>query len=94
MMTSRRNFLTASAAAIAGLSAHEVLAAEMKKPKPGVPEKWDMTTDVVVAGSGPSGMGAAVAAIDAGAQVLVFEKGDNYGGCGIICAGTWHQGLA
>ena len=46
-----------------------------------------MTTDVVVTGSGPSGMGAAVAAIDGGAQVLVFEKGDNYGGCGIICAG-------
>lgn len=88
MLTSRRDFLcTASAAAIAGLSAREVLAAEMKKAKPGVPAKWDMTTDVVVAGSGPSGMGAAVAAVDAGAQVLVFEKGDNYGGCGIICAG-------
>lgn len=88
MLTSRRDFLcTASAAAIAGLSAREVLAAEMKKAKSGVPAKWDMTTDVVVAGSGPSGMGAAVAAVDAGAQVLVFEKGDNYGGCGIICAG-------
>ena len=58
MLTSRRDFLcTASAAAIAGLSAREVLAAEMKKAKPGVPAKWDMTTDVVVAGSGPSGMG-------------------------------------
>lgn len=89
MTTSRRTFLcgAASTAAVASLTAAQALAAEIKKPKPGMPSKWDMTTDVIIAGSGPSGMGAAVEAIDAGAKVVVFEKGDNYGGCGVISAG-------
>ena len=79
MTTSRRTFLcgAASTAAVASLTAAQALAAEIKKPKPGMPSKWDMTTDVIIAGSGPSGMGAAVEAIDAGAKVVVFEKGDN-----------------
>lgn len=51
------------------------------------PSKWDMTTDVLVAGSGIAGMSAAVTAIDLGAKVLVCEKGQNYGGCAIINGG-------
>ncbi len=84
--TSRRSFLQAmtAAAAGAGLSGFAAAsgAAELKAPA-----KWDMTTDVLVAGSGIAGMSAAITAIDLGAQVLVCEKGANYGGAAIINGG-------
>lgn len=51
------------------------------------PKKWDLTTEVLVAGSGIAGMSAAITAIDLGAKVLVCEMGKNYGGCAIINGG-------
>jgi succinate dehydrogenase/fumarate reductase flavoprotein subunit len=36
--------------------------------------RWDLEADVVVAGFGMAGIGAALAAADAGAQVLILEK--------------------
>ncbi len=83
-MSTRRFFLKASSlAAMIGLSTTGMktsIAAENNL-------NWDKTTEVVVVGSGPAGMGAAVTAIDNGAKVIVFEKGQNYGGCGVISAG-------
>lgn len=59
-------------------------------PTPGLlktPRKWDMTADVVVAGSGIAGMCAATAAVDGGSKVIVFEKRKNYGGAAVINGG-------
>jgi succinate dehydrogenase/fumarate reductase flavoprotein subunit len=42
--------------------------------KPWLPEKWDYEADVVVVGSGLAGVSTAIAAHDAGAEVLVLEK--------------------
>jgi succinate dehydrogenase/fumarate reductase flavoprotein subunit len=39
-----------------------------------LPKKWDMEADVVVAGFGSAGAGAALEAAGAGASVLIMEK--------------------
>lgn len=86
MDTSRRSFLAGAAASgFAGF-----LPSAFATPTPGLrklPAKWDLTTDVVVAGSGIAGMCAATAAVDNGAKVIVFEKGKNYGGAAVINGG-------
>lgn len=86
MEVSRRSFLAGAAASgFAGFAAPVFTA-----PTPSLlrtPSKWDMTTDVVVAGSGIAGMCAATAAVDNGAKVVVFEKGKYYGGAAIINGG-------
>ena len=86
MDTSRRSFL--AGAATAGFAG--CIPAAFAAPTPGLrraPAKWDLTADVVVAGSGIAGMCAATAAVDNGAKVLVFEKGKNYGGAAVINGG-------
>jgi hypothetical protein len=45
-----------------------------------VPAKWDIWTDVVVVGGGGAGLCAAIAAKEAGAQVLILEKNPYCGG--------------
>lgn len=52
-----------------------------------IPKKWDHESDVVVVGSGPTGLSAAIAAAENGASVLVLEQGQEVGGCGVIAAG-------
>lgn len=49
----------------------------------------ELTTDVVVVGAGASGIGAALAAVENHAKVLLLEKGDKFGGAGMFGA----QGL-
>lgn len=83
----RRNALKAFAAASAAAAGTVALPAQARDTAASLPKKWDMTTDVLVAGSGIAGMSAAIAAIDNGAKVLVFEKGENYGGCARINGG-------
>lgn len=53
------------------------------------PVDWDRTTDVVVVGSGASGMVAAISAAESGAAVLVLEKGDSWGGTSRKGEGGW-----
>jgi succinate dehydrogenase/fumarate reductase flavoprotein subunit len=53
----------------------------------GVPETWDKETDVVVAGTGGTGLAAAIEAKTAGADVLVLEKNDWIGGLFIASGG-------
>jgi hypothetical protein len=54
--------------------------------KPWLPQRWDCEADVVVIGFGGAGSSAAIAAHDAGCEVLVLEKapvgGGNTGCCG------------
>lgn len=51
-----------------------------ERAKPWLPEKWDIEADVVVVGYGGAGVCAAIAAHDAGAQVLILEKAPVAGG--------------
>ncbi|MBI2854912.1 MAG: FAD-dependent oxidoreductase [Chloroflexi bacterium] len=50
-------------------------------------QKWDREADVVVVGSGGTGMAAAVEAADSRATVIVVEKGDHVGGLWIAAGG-------
>src|SRR4051812_3506635 len=45
--------------------------------------KWDLTVDLVAAGSGLGGLSAAIMAHDAGLEVAVLEKAPKLGG---VCA--------
>ncbi len=53
-----------------------------------LPEKWDMETDVVVVGTGDAGCPAAIRAFDAGASVVMVDKGDFFGGCSTLGGGN------
>jgi len=53
-----------------------------------VSETWDSATDVLVVGSGAGGQTAAIAAADQGAQVVVIEKSDLYGGTSAMSGGA------
>lgn len=46
---------------------------------------WDIEAEVVVVGSGAAGISAAVAAIEAGASVVMVEKWDTLGGISASC---------
>ena len=52
-----------------------------------VPE-WDRTADVVVIGSGASGLPAAIRARDRGATVIVVEENVDVGGHGMLSQGS------
>src|SRR5262249_60414285 len=45
-----------------------------------MPASWDFEADVVVIGAGATGLPAAIAAIDAGASVIVVEANYDIGG--------------
>jgi urocanate reductase len=49
--------------------------------------RWDDETDVVIVGTGFAGLAAAIAALDAGVEVIVLEKARSPGGNSIISAG-------
>ena len=53
-----------------------------------MPESWDLEADVVVIGAGATGLPAAIAAIDAGASVLVVEANYDIGGHAILSGGN------
>ena len=57
-------------------------------PTPWLPEKWDKEADVVVVGFGGAGGSAAIAAHDAGAEVLVLEKMPVPGGQTVVSGGV------
>ncbi len=92
----RRHFVKGAAAgAVGGLvvgAAGTALSAPKAQPKPWLPAKWDQETDVIVAGSGPTGLPAAIAAVDKGAVVIVVEQGKAVGGCGVIAGGILNIG--
>lgn len=85
---SRRGLLSASLA----LSASTVVsAAHAQEKKNGVvPEKWDLTTEVLVVGSGGAGLASAVSAAEAGAKVAVIEKLAFIGGNTMISSGYFN----
>jgi urocanate reductase len=52
-----------------------------------LPENWDNEVDVIVVGSGFSGLAAAIEARDLGASVLILEKRSQIGGNSIFAVG-------
>jgi succinate dehydrogenase/fumarate reductase flavoprotein subunit len=87
--SSRRAFLNGIAASTSGIAAGSIVsgfAAGRSSGAPGVsasmvPKSWDKEADVVVLGYGGSGIVTAVAASEAGAEVLALEKSPMSGGC-------------
>jgi len=51
------------------------------------PEKWDLETDVLIAGTGGAGLVAAIIAHDEGARVTVIEKTKKVGGTTAVSGG-------
>ncbi len=51
------------------------------------PATGDITTDVIVLGTGPGGLSAAGAAVEAGVEVVVIEAHDSIGGNGLLSTG-------
>lgn len=88
----RRNFLKTAggAAAVAGLATSGVALTPWKAEAASatMPKKWDETYDVVVIGSGFTGLAAAYEAKKAGASVVILEKMRTPGGNSIINGGV------
>ena len=89
----RRGFLKGAAVGAAGLAAFGLAGCapeaqgEAGGQAAGAPESWDREVDVIVVGSGGSGLSAAIEAAGAGANTLVLEKGGVVGGTTALSAG-------
>lgn len=81
---SRRGFMKAAAIAGAGAAASGVFTTAAAQEE----RMWDQETDIVVVGSGYAGLCAAIEAANAGAEVLLIEKGPYLGGNSFLCAGN------
>ncbi len=88
---SRREFVQKAGAGAAGA----VGAGSLPAPAAGaqgtcssIPTTWDLEADVVVVGSGATGMPAAIRARDHGASVLVVDTNYDVGGHAMLCAGN------
>lgn len=89
----RRDFVKrAGAGAIAfGVGTSGAGAAQTPRPHT-MPEQWDLEADVVVIGSGPTGLPAAIRARDAGCSVIIVEANYDTGGHGLMNGGTIQLG--
>lgn len=72
----RRDFLKKTMAGAAIATVGGALGAHAATPAmaAGVPRKWDKVVDVIVVGSGFTGLSAGITAMEAGAKVVVIEK--------------------
>ena len=87
---SRRDFVGLATAGAAGIASSGVLSpleAQAQGASPGIPARWDFEADVVVIGSGATGMPAAIRAADAGASVIVVDANYDIGGHA-MCSGA------
>ena len=81
---SRRSLVAGAATAAAAACAVATSASPLAARASEAPA-WDIEADVVVVGSGAAGISAAVAAIEAGASVVMVEKWDTLGGISASC---------
>ena len=88
---SRRDFVRGAgmgAAAIAGAGALPAVQAEaQERASSAIPSEWDLEADVVILGSGATGLPAAIRAADKGVSVLVVEANYDIGGHGLLNGG-------
>lgn len=87
---SRRRFLQQLGAATLGAAAFGAEAAAPLQ-RSGV-KRWDLSTDVLVVGSGAGGISAAIEARRSGAQVIVLEKFHVPGGSSSLSGGVCYLG--
>lgn len=83
-MLARRTLLQAAGAAVA--TGCVATRSEVSEPTAG--SRWDDETDVIVVGSGIAGFGAAIEARNAGADVVILEKENWYGGNSRLSGGN------
>ncbi|WP_080802227.1 FAD-dependent oxidoreductase [Arabiibacter massiliensis] len=92
---SRRNFVGAALAGSMGLAATSILGGCSPSGSADAPAasggadagSWTQEADVVVVGAGAGGFAAAIEAANAGASVLLLEKGNAIGGDSVLCDG-------
>ena len=93
----RRSFLQGAAVASMGAAAAGLAGCSTEEPnEPNNPlgsspetRTWDKETDVLIIGYGSAGACTAIAALDAGASVLIIEKMAAGGGTSICALGGW-----
>jgi hypothetical protein len=56
------------------------------------PGNWDLEADIVIIGSGPTGLVAANRALDAGRSVIIVDANYDVGGHGLMNGGQIHLG--
>ncbi|MDD3845443.1 MAG: flavocytochrome c [Syntrophorhabdaceae bacterium] len=86
---SRRKFLAGTGMAVAGALATGALMPGRVEAVP-PPKKWGKTTDVLIVGTGYSGLAAAIEAHDAGSKVTIIEKARVIGGNSVIASGIYN----
>ncbi|RLA55612.1 MAG: hypothetical protein DRR04_14655, partial [Gammaproteobacteria bacterium] len=84
---SRRSLL----AGLGATAAATVAAGAAALPRSAV-SSWDITTDVLIAGSGAAGVSAAIEARQAGADVLLIESLARFGGSSAMSGGVVYAG--
>ena len=87
---SRREFVRRSGVGVAALVGTDVLSPSAVQAQTAavIAAHWDLEADVVVIGSGASGMPAAIRARDAGVSVIVIDANYEVGGHALICGGN------
>ncbi len=90
MELTRRNFVGAAACGAAALAAGVGAASNIALADSVVdePESWDEECEVLILGAGGTGLSAACAAAEAGADVLVIEAAPTTGGTTALSAGV------
>src|SRR5690349_6381667 len=93
---SRREFVRGASLGAAGLAgatalpafqAQQLQAQSPQSSPADIPTQWDLEADVVVIGSGATGLPACIRARDGGATVIVVEANYEIGGHGILNGG-------
>ena len=87
-MTMKRRDLLVGGAGMAASAAAVGLSAQAKAQTTQSGIHWDREADVVVIGSGASGLPAAIAAREGGSSVIVVEAQSHTGGHGICSGGN------
>jgi len=87
---SRRDFVGLATAGAAGVAASGTLspAEAQAQGATGTPTEWDLEADVVIIGSGATGMPAAIRAADASVSVIVVDANYDVGGHAICSGGN------
>jgi succinate dehydrogenase/fumarate reductase flavoprotein subunit len=89
----RRDFMKKTVVAGAAVATAGVLGSRVGTPAiaAGIPQKWDREVDVVVVGSGFTGLAAGITAVEAGAKVVILEKAkkEHEGGNSKVSGNMW-----